>query len=328
MTSLQCVNCNVRLFRMRRHALFDESADLINTIRLWTYPRDITPTDHICHACWQLASYSSSSENMPTRQVGHHSICVVCGRSILRISHRRILIEGANEEQQRVANVVSSWIQPRQLCSEDEACVPCWLRARRTAVTIPVEDIQPPAPDYVDDDHSALMCVVCGRSLSSTTSDEEWNPENIFRLLELQQTSSMNEVCGVCWAQAQDLSLRVTEGQQERLQQIVLPNIRRAADTARHCVFQECTEAERNLVPEETRREVLIRYQYFIPRGARICSLHREEANYENLYTAEYSLNNFTSAHIEDIIFILTTSLSQYNVFVYRLKSKIVFFRK
>ncbi|CAH2100547.1 unnamed protein product [Euphydryas editha] len=137
----------------------------------------------------------------------------------------------------------------------------------------------------------------------------ELNERRLREDLLKKETSSMNEVCGVCWAQAQDLSLRVTEGQQERLQQIVLPNIRRAADTARHCVFQECTEAERNLVPEETRREVLIRYQYFIPRGARICSLHREEANYENLYTAEYSLNNFTSAHIEDIIFILMEGL-------------------
>ena len=42
MTSLQCINCNVRLSRIRRHALSDESEDIVNTIRLWTYPRDVS----------------------------------------------------------------------------------------------------------------------------------------------------------------------------------------------------------------------------------------------------------------------------------------------
>lgn len=121
--------------------------------------------------------------------------------------------------------------------------------------------------------------------------------------------SSMNEVCGVCWDQARDLVVPVTAGPQERAQHIELPNLRRAAETARHCIFQECTEPQQNVVPEETRREVLIRYQYFIPKGARICSLHRQEANYGNLYTAEYSLNSFTSIHIEEIIFILMEGL-------------------
>lgn len=124
------------------------------------------------------------------------------------------------------------------------------------------------------------------------------------------QMSSMNEVCGICWGQARDLSFHVPERPQERPQLIVLPNIRRAADSSRHCIFQECMEPERNIVPEETRQEVLVRYQYFIPRSARICSLHRQEANYENLYTAEYSLNSFTSTHIEEIVFILMEGLS------------------
>lgn len=75
----------------------------------------ITPADHVCHACWQLAAHSQSSDNVQRRRVGHQSVCVVCGRSILRISRRRILIEGANEEQQRVANIVSTWIQPREV---------------------------------------------------------------------------------------------------------------------------------------------------------------------------------------------------------------------
>ncbi|CAH0605453.1 unnamed protein product [Chrysodeixis includens] len=187
MSSLQCVNCNVRLSRIRRHALSDESEDVVSTIRLWTYPREITPADHVCHACWQLATHSHLSENIPRRQVGHQIVCVVCGRSLLRISRREIMIEGPNEQAQRVANTISTWIQPRELHTGDQACVPCWLRAKRVRIAPLVEDIQPPSPDHVDVDHSLLMCAVCGRILSTTTSDEVWNPENTARLLEHQQ---------------------------------------------------------------------------------------------------------------------------------------------
>ncbi|KAH9639649.1 hypothetical protein HF086_009102, partial [Spodoptera exigua] len=263
----------------------------------------ITPAHYVCHACWQLASHAHSSND-----ISRH-VCVVCGRSIIRISRRRILIEGANVEEQRLANVISTWIPPRQLRSEDEACVPCWLRARRARIAPPVDDLQTPSPDQVDVELSVLMCAVCGQSLTTTTSDGEWNTDNIARLLEHQQMSAMNEVCGVCWDHAQDLNVPFPEERQERPQRIVLPNIRRAAETPQHCVFQECTEPQRSAVPEETRREVLIRFQYYIPRGARICSMHRQEANYENLYTAEYSLNTFTSVHIEEIIFILMEGL-------------------
>ncbi|KAF9409278.1 hypothetical protein HW555_011313, partial [Spodoptera exigua] len=268
MASLQCINCNVRMSRIRRHALLDENEELINTIRIWIYPRDITPADYVCHACWQLASHAHSSNDISRRRVGY-----------------------------------------QHLRSEDEACVPCWLRARRARIAPPVDDLQTPSPDQVDVELSILMCAVCGQSLTTTTSDGEWNTDNIARLLEHQQMSAMNEVCGVCWDHARDLNVPFPEERQERPQRIVLPNIRRAAETPQHCVFQECTEPQRNAVPEETRREVLIRFQYYIPRGAHICSMHRQEANYENLYTAEYSLNTFTSVHIEEIIFILMEGL-------------------
>ncbi|KAF9411125.1 hypothetical protein HW555_009987 [Spodoptera exigua] len=91
------------------------------------------------------------------------------------------------------------------LRSEDEACVPCWLRARRAKIAPPVDDLQTPTPDQVDGELSVLMCAVYGQSLTTTTSDGEWNTDNIARLLEHQQMSAMNEVCGVCWDHARDL---------------------------------------------------------------------------------------------------------------------------
>ncbi|XP_041972398.1 uncharacterized protein LOC121728310 [Aricia agestis] len=109
--------------------------------------------------------------------VGHHNICVVsCGLSIVIANRCRILIEGTNEEQQRVASIVSSWIQAREM-------------------------------------------------------------------------SSMNEVSGVCWNQARDIRSDIPEADERSQQNIVLFNIRRAAETPGHCVFQECMNPEQNVVP-------------------------------------------------------------------------------
>lgn len=120
----------------------------------------------------------------------------------------------------------------------------------------------------------------------------------------------MNEVCGVCWGQARDLSFYVPEGPQERPQHIVLPNIRRAAETPRHCIFQEFMEPERNVVPEETSRMdwlgINTSYQeelVFAPYIDRKQIMH-------TCILLKYSLNSFTSTHIEEIIFILMEGLN------------------
>ncbi|KAF9796540.1 hypothetical protein SFRURICE_006099 [Spodoptera frugiperda] len=35
----------------------------------------ITPDDYVYHECWQLASHSCSSDNMPRRHIGHQCLC-------------------------------------------------------------------------------------------------------------------------------------------------------------------------------------------------------------------------------------------------------------
>ncbi|CAH1639238.1 unnamed protein product [Spodoptera littoralis] len=334
MSNLKCINCQLNLLRMRRHALGDESEDVVNTIRLWTYPRNITLTDHICHACWQLVTYRDVPDSKPSKQIGHRHVCVVCGRSIARRSRRRVLIAGANEQEQRLAHIVSDWIQPRELSSHDEACVPCWLKARRRAGTIrPQPDVRLPVIPPHGVLYQDVMCAVCGQSLTSVLPYvKQLRPEDIARLSELRQISAVHEVCAVCWEQAQDVvpqtprsqepetespqqtatGLRDTDIPQvterrrvERPQYITLPNMRRAADTPRHCIFHECRNIERHTIPQKVRYRVLQQFQYYIPNSARICTEHLQEADFQNLYSAEYSMKTFTATHIEDIIFIL-----------------------
>ncbi|CAG9790271.1 unnamed protein product [Diatraea saccharalis] len=131
--SLRCINCDIRVTRIRRHLLSNESEALREVIRLWTYPREITNADYICHACWELAN-AQTTDNVPNqdRQVGHQNICVGCGRSILRLSSRIILRENPATEEGPIVDIISQWIHPRQLTAMDQACTACWLRAQRT----------------------------------------------------------------------------------------------------------------------------------------------------------------------------------------------------
>lgn len=58
---------------------------------------------------------NDTAESVPRRQIGHQHVCVVCGRSISRISRRRVLIDTANEQEQRLAHIISTWIQPQEV---------------------------------------------------------------------------------------------------------------------------------------------------------------------------------------------------------------------
>ncbi|RVE41010.1 hypothetical protein evm_014339 [Chilo suppressalis] len=330
MSSIQCINCNVRLDRIRRHLLMNESEALVDTIRFWTYPREITPSDHICHACWELATHSSTSESTTTRHVGHRHVCVVCGRSILRMRTRRIVIQEPNEQEQRMIDVINNWIRPREVFPEDEACIPCWLRAqrasRRSGQPEPLEMVQPEnVPDDSQDEISRTCCL-CGNIFEFSqerlsSPNERQILEIISELMEQQkaryytchiitfmsffQVPSISEVCSPRWERAQGiLNSRITVNEPRY---ITLPNIRRAAETPGLCIFRGCTGSKRRIVPEETRRRILL---YFIPRGARICNLHLHEEQYGDLYAAEYSLDTFSSSHIEETVFILMECLS------------------
>ncbi|XP_050562419.1 uncharacterized protein LOC126912746 [Spodoptera frugiperda] len=90
MTSLQCINCNVRLSRRRRHALSNDGEDIVNTNRLWTYLRDLHPEDKACVRCWLRVRTKDTSPNEdiqpvePYQQESDNSelMCAACGQSL------------------------------------------------------------------------------------------------------------------------------------------------------------------------------------------------------------------------------------------------------
>lgn len=73
----------------------------------------ISGADFLCHACWELVSGHIEPPPVPTS--GHRSICITCGRSILRIRSRTVLRPNMSEREMLLQNIIAEWIHPRQV---------------------------------------------------------------------------------------------------------------------------------------------------------------------------------------------------------------------
>lgn len=88
----------------------------------------ITESDHICEACWSLAMrsvneilHADNSADMghagsSQHCVGHHKVCIFCGRSILKRQSNIVLKDNPTELESTIINYVSSKIAPREVC--------------------------------------------------------------------------------------------------------------------------------------------------------------------------------------------------------------------
>lgn len=62
--------------------------------------------------------------------------------------------------------------------------------------------------------------------------------------------------------------------QETSAEHIILPTLRRAADTARRCLFLECNDAEKRHIPDGLRKRIIKDFNFYIPSNARICNFH------------------------------------------------------
>ncbi|KAL4706725.1 hypothetical protein ACJJTC_014480 [Scirpophaga incertulas] len=310
MSLLRCINCDIRVTRIKRHLLANESEALRNVFRVWTYPREATNSDFICQACWELGNAQVTGANSLVNEgkpVGHHNICIGCGRSILKLSSRIILRENRTIDEGPIIDIISSWIHPRQLAPTDQACMACWLRAQRTLRRQQVID-------EVRANQELSTCVNCNIQLSPgqgyIVTNEDQNVINMIKnWIYPNHVNPMDFICHACRQLAIDATQQDTEptnttSQPEvlsyddtqdanhnnpslnPLQQdhITLLSIRRAAATPRHCVFPNCGNVERYHVPDQVRSRVVKQFNYYIPRDARICSYHAGANMFHDLY--------------------------------------------
>lgn len=151
-------------------------------------------------------------------------------------------------------------------------CIPCWLRAQRSAAN----NQEQPHGEVQARSSSANQLV--GESGSLITPEQ---PE-----------------------QGQQVETGTVE-RNDANTLIELPTIRRAAATSGRCLFAECNDEQRFNVPESIRRRVLIDFNFYIPISARICQHHLSSNLYHTLYAANNSMTSFTGSYIEDMVFLL-----------------------
>ncbi|KAL4702413.1 hypothetical protein ACJJTC_003395 [Scirpophaga incertulas] len=315
--SIRCVHCSLRLDRITRHRLSEESEEIVDRIKRWVYPRDVSiqnkirrfreetcrdsyeslgtnvfGTDFICHACWELIT--QNVEQLPEVR-GHRNVCVACGRSILRVRSRSLLRPEMSERDHFILRIIAEWIQPLQIQAQDEVCLPCWLRAQRVAINHQEQDI-----DMVQAEPSNSETV--RQDSSETINQQEQDIDMV------QAGPSNNETVRQISSEASPEE-NVQEDNPVQTQSsgslITLPSIRRAAATASRCIFTECDDHEKLNVPESIRRRILIDFNFYIPINARICLFHLGSNLFHELYSAQNSLNTFTAEYIEDMVFLL-----------------------
>lgn len=107
-------------------------------------------------------------------------------------------------------------------------------------------------------------------------------------------------ICQACWehaniqviSESETVDNSVKQGTQEtpQHQYITMPNLKRAADIRRHCLFYGCSNPERIHIPDVVRRRVLSDCNFYIPRDTRICSYHLGRNMFHELYISENSL--------------------------------------
>lgn len=84
---------------------------------------------------------------------------------------------------------------------------------------------------------------------------------------------------------------------------------KRAAATTRHCVFPDCSNVERLLVPRGLKEEVLNRLRIYIPPSARICNFHLYNDCWDQL---QVNYSDFTGAQMDNLLDMLErTSLNR-----------------
>ncbi|KAH9635189.1 hypothetical protein HF086_009529 [Spodoptera exigua] len=218
---MRCVNCQLRIARLRRHRVFDENAQLVEKVRRWVYPRDLT--------------------------------------------------------------------------NNDEICVPCYLRAQRVLGSSQRSSTLVPPSTFRQSDTQPEQQTEVIPSTSGNLIDET-SAEQILPATFTDDTAEDDEV-----------SLHITSPplQVTSAEQITLPTLRRAADTARRCLFLECNDSEKRRVPDGLRKQIIKDFNFYIPRNARSCTFHLGANLFHELYAAENALSTFSAAHIEEIVFLL-----------------------
>lgn len=138
----------------------------------------------------------------------------------------------------------------------------------------------------IPDNNQQLMCHRCWMAAGRAGQQEQVSGENNPRPIAAEEEVNVEEDPSAVAAQ------------------MLMPiaDYRRAANTARHCIFPDCDRSSLRRIPGVIKRFMLMKHNYYIPPNARICQPHLEVHEWEELLEVQPGEHNFSSAHITDML--------------------------
>ncbi|KAL0860542.1 hypothetical protein ABMA27_009913 [Loxostege sticticalis] len=231
--------------------------------------------------------------------------CINCSLAI----PRNTLIHRVESVHENIREVLNSWVTPTMVTPEHVICHNCYLLMQEGTISSPEVGHQ-------------SVCFGCGVSLLRTSERRTYQirpdcPQRdvILQWTPLHLVSRLERACAACWRAAtrtvdrqQQHDLHRSLGSEEvlttdeRPSRITSSLYRRAASTTNHCLYMNCTGAERLTIPQETREMVLKNHRFYIPAGARICQYHLDNGHWGELTS---TLTDFTTHQFDEMMSIM-----------------------
>lgn len=86
---------------------------------------------------------------------------------------------------------------------------------------------------------------------------------------------------------------------------VVMPTYKRAANTSRRCVFQNCNDSSWFLIPDFIKAMLIKEHNFYLPRSSRVCRQHLFANTWHELPNAAVQTSSFSVHQIEDLIELL-----------------------
>ncbi|XP_045778715.1 uncharacterized protein LOC123876478 [Maniola jurtina] len=323
----RCINCSIRLRFLPWQCLSGVEVKTFNTLASWISPTPISREDVICMECLTSLQNALQAGPTPAAVFGHRSVCLACGVSTLRALTAPV---HAHSEER---NVILRWVSPHLVPHLERVCRACRMAARRIvqrhsqqdanrAVAIQAvhapepEAIQAPEPEAILAPEPEAILAPEPEAVQASEPEAVHAPEpEAIQAAEPEAAQAPEPEA----AQASEPeveqprepeAVRAPEPpplpqhdlfQPQRRQEPTYTSgkYKRVASTTRHCLFPDCRNVERYLVPRIMKENILSRHRIYIPPCARVCSLHLNCEHWDQLHAGR---TDFTNSQMDDML--------------------------
>ncbi|CAH2109329.1 unnamed protein product [Euphydryas editha] len=223
----------------------------------------------------------------------HHTrmLCVNCNICVNTLSRYQIITLDS-----RGAAVLCSWVYPRVVLEEDIVCETCRDLAMFSVNENFQQDVSGNADQQAGPSHQGHtnVCLLCGLSTLRRRSDKI-----------LRSNPSELQLCmiAIIESRVQPRKPQVSQSEEatHSVNEVTLPDYRRAANTNHHYVFPNCGNDILRSISEKLRAIMLNTHNYYLPQQARVCDDHLMGNTLDTLFHSQNSYASFTVQQIQHV---------------------------